>query len=524
MHSKRSVIIALLICVTACTNTSPQKTIRICNSDGCADRPHDYSSLDLETKAVTEDTGKMASLEKLAAQDPRAAYDLALRFFRGDGVRQDTYRSIKWMRDAAERGDLNAQKALGRLYLTGLGEMGADPGEAEKWLSITVAKGDQEAAILLEEATQARRSNQEEYRWFNRWRSTFYNDWYYGYPYNWYWGLGGWSLDAPRFFVDGNIAGTPISAGEEPNVPMNGLRHDVIGEAPGYKAKPLQTQPFYDERSSTVATQGTPARTDHSSKPQELPPASNQASSVAVKPASLSTAGLDNSKHERRVALVIGNSAYRYTGQLANPTNDAEDIAQALKKYNFQVILKTNADLETMADAVYQFGENLKGGGVGLFYYSGHGLQVKGENYLLPIDANLTREDDVKRKAISANDVVEKMGEGNSHLNLVFLDACRNNPFPSNIRAVSRGLIGMNAPNGTLLVFSTSPDNVALDGSGRNGTYTKHLLQQIDQPGLEIGMMLRKIRTAVKEETGGQQVPWENGSIEGEFYFKDGSP
>jgi uncharacterized caspase-like protein len=159
-----------------------------------------------------------------------------------------------------------------------------------------------------------------------------------------------------------------------------------------------------------------------------------------------------------------------------------------------------------------------------LFYYAGHGLQVKGQNYLLPIDAKLTREDDIKRKAIDANDVLEKMGEGKSHLNLVFLDACRNNPFPSSTRSASRGLVGMNAPNGTLLIFSTNPGNVAEDGEGRNSPYTKHLLQQIKQPNLEIGMMLRKIRSAVRKETGGSQVPWENGSIEGEFYFSGNPP
>lgn len=201
--------------------------------------------------------------------------------------------------------------------------------------------------------------------------------------------------------------------------------------------------------------------------------------------------------------------------------NDAHDIAQTLRKNNFQVILKTDASLETMVDAIYQFGEKLKGSGIGLFYYSGHGIQVKGENYLLPIDTNLTREDEVKRKAISATDLLEKMGEGKSHLNLVFLDACRNNPFPSSTRSVNRGLTSMNAPSGTLLVFSTSPNDVAEDCVGRNGTYTKNLLEYINQPGLEIGMMLRQVRTKVKEETGGKQVPWENGSIEGTFYFNE---
>jgi formylglycine-generating enzyme required for sulfatase activity len=171
------------------------------------------------------------------------------------------------------------------------------------------------------------------------------------------------------------------------------------------------------------------------------------------------------------------------------------------------------------ADAIFEFGERLKGGGVGLLYYAGHGMQVKGENYLIPIDANIVREDDIKRKTINARDILDKMDEAKSHLNLVFLDACRNNPFPRSMRAVSRGLAGMNAPSGTLLVFATNPDNVASDGTGRNGVYTKHLLQYITQPGLEVGMLLRRVRTAVKEETGGQQVPWENGSIEGEFYF-----
>jgi len=156
---------------------------------------------------------------------------------------------------------------------------------------------------------------------------------------------------------------------------------------------------------------------------------------------------------------------------LKNPANDAQDIARVLKELQFQVMLKTDTHLDAMADAIFQFGERLKGGGVGLFYYSGHGMQVKGANYLIPIDANVGREDDIKRKTISARDILDKMDEAKSHLNLVFLDACRNNPFPRSVRAVSRGLAGMNAPSGTLLVFATNPDNVASDGAGRNGAH-----------------------------------------------------
>lgn len=191
---KRLIIILGGVCITACALKEPQKeTITICDSSGCADRPKNYSSFDPAKDTTEEDPGgRIAALEALAAQDPRAAYDLALRFFRGDGVRQDSYRSIKWMRDAAERGDLDAQKALGRVYLTGLGEMGADPGEAEKWLSITASRGDKEASTLLIEAAAARQSIQAEYRWNNRWRSVFYNYWYSGYPYRWYWSTGQW--------------------------------------------------------------------------------------------------------------------------------------------------------------------------------------------------------------------------------------------------------------------------------------------------------------------------------------------
>ncbi len=184
--------------LTGCAPSQPKgepqaETIRVCGDEGCVDRPKGYASFDPASAAPAEDP-RIATLEELAAQDPRAAYDLALRFFRGDGVRQDSYRSLKWMRDAAERGEFHAQKALGRLYLTGLGEMGADPGEAERWLSITASRGDHEAKELLNQATAARQSQQAEYLWYRRWRPIFQNYWYSGYPYLWYWRTGSWYL------------------------------------------------------------------------------------------------------------------------------------------------------------------------------------------------------------------------------------------------------------------------------------------------------------------------------------------
>ena len=193
-----SVIVLLGLGLAACSPTLKDppgaETIRICDDNGCAVRPKGYAAYEPESALPNEDTAKIAGLEALAAKDPRAAYDLALRFFRGDGVRQDSYRSVKWMRDAAERGEINAQKALGRLYLTGMGEMGADPGEAEKWLSITAGRGDREAQTLLQEAIAARQSVQAQYQWDRRWRPIFQNYWASTYSYLWYWNLGAWYL------------------------------------------------------------------------------------------------------------------------------------------------------------------------------------------------------------------------------------------------------------------------------------------------------------------------------------------
>jgi hypothetical protein len=172
------------------------ETVRICDESGCFDRPKGYASFHPEKLSPQEqqENDRYAALESLAAQDPRAAYDLALRYFRGDGVRQNPYQAIKWMRAAAEKGELNAQSALGRLYLTGLGEMGADPGEAERWLSAAAAGGDREARALLKEAADARRGKQAQYDWYARRRPVVYQYWHSGYRYLWQWREGRWWL------------------------------------------------------------------------------------------------------------------------------------------------------------------------------------------------------------------------------------------------------------------------------------------------------------------------------------------
>lgn len=220
---------------------------------------------------------------------------------------------------------------------------------------------------------------------------------------------------------------------------------------------------------------------------------------------------------ERRIALVIGNSAYS-SGPLKNPVNDATDMATALQGLGFQVNLKKNANLETMEGAIEDFGNQLKKGGVGLFYYAGHGVQVNGVNYLIPIGAKINKESDTRYKAVDAGRILDEMANANNGLNIVILDACRDNPFRKSFRSASRGLaIVSNSPSGTFMSYSTGPGQVARDGEGRNSPYTRALLENISKPGLTINNVFMNVRSDVKKETG--QIPWELSSLEGNFYF-----
>jgi hypothetical protein len=226
---------------------------------------------------------------------------------------------------------------------------------------------------------------------------------------------------------------------------------------------------------------------------------------------------------ERRIALVIGNSAYS-SGPLKNPVNDAAAMATQLQKFGFTVILKKNANLRGMEDALTEFGDRLKRGGVGLFFYAGHGLQVGGANYLVPIGARISREADIKYETLDAGKILDEMATANNGLNIVIFDACRDNPYSRSFRNASRGLaIVSNAPVGTFISYSTSPGNVASDGDGRNSPYTQALLWYMKEPGLTIEQVFKGARAKLGKDTGGKQIPWELSSLQGEFYFVPGS-
>jgi formylglycine-generating enzyme required for sulfatase activity len=217
-------------------------------------------------------------------------------------------------------------------------------------------------------------------------------------------------------------------------------------------------------------------------------------------------------------ALIIGNNNYKVC-PLRNPVNDASALAKVLGQFGFKVILKKNADLATMEDSLEEFGKNLRKGGVGLFFYAGHGVQVSNTNYLIPVDANIKKDRDVKRVALDVEKVLDEMADAKNNINIVILDACRDNPFPKSSRSAFKGLAGIDAPEGTIVAFSTSPGKVADDGPGKNSPYTAALIESIKKPGLPIEQVFKAVRQKVKESTNNNQIPWESTSLTGDFYF-----
>ncbi len=228
----------------------------------------------------------------------------------------------------------------------------------------------------------------------------------------------------------------------------------------------------------------------------------------------------------KRVALVIGNSAYEHAAPLENPKNDAIALAAVLERLGFTVVLGVDLKRLSFEKTVRKFSKALRGADVGLFFYAGHGLQVKGQNYLAPIDAALEDEADLDFEAMPVRTVLKQM-ERQTKTNLVVLDACRDNPLARNLArsmgtrsaGIGRGLARVKSGVGTMIAFATEPGNVALDGDGKNSPFTTALLQHIETPGLDVAQLMRRVRRDVIDKTSGRQVPWNNSSLTGDFFF-----
>jgi hypothetical protein len=229
----------------------------------------------------------------------------------------------------------------------------------------------------------------------------------------------------------------------------------------------------------------------------------------------------------QRIALIVGNSAYRNVTQLDNPATDARDMAATLRDTGFDVTLILDADQTTLNTAIAQFGRDLRDAGrdaTGLFYYAGHGVQSFGTNFLVPVDAALRNAADLSLVGVSAEAVLRQMQSARNTTNIVILDACRDNPFDAVPDMNDNGLAEMNAPTGTYLAYSTAPGSVALDGLDGNSPFTKALLTHIPRPGLPIEQLFKQVRVDVLEETGGLQVPWDASSLTNAFTFVPDAP
>ena len=227
---------------------------------------------------------------------------------------------------------------------------------------------------------------------------------------------------------------------------------------------------------------------------------------------------------EKRVALVVGNSAYQNVTPLDNPSKDAGLMADTLTRLGFTLVggrAQLDLDKTAMDNAVQNFGRQVQGADVALFYYAGHGVQVAGSNYLVPVNANPTREADIVFQMVDVNLVLRQMQGSGTRLNLVILDACRNNPFGArSLRSSDGGLAQMRAPDGTLISYATQPGNVAQDGVDGHSPYTRALAATLPQAGLDIFQTFNQVGLAVKRQTGGTQQPWVSSSpIDGTFYF-----
>jgi hypothetical protein len=231
---------------------------------------------------------------------------------------------------------------------------------------------------------------------------------------------------------------------------------------------------------------------------------------------------------QKRVALVIGNSAYAHAGALANPVNDAQAIAAALQNHGIEVLLGLDLDKRGFDGKVRDFSRVLAEADAGIFFFAGHALQVLGRNYLVPIDGELKSERDLDFETVGLDFILKQMElEREGKTNIVFLDACRDNPLVRNLArsmgtrsaGVGRGLAQVQAGVGTFVAYSTQPGNVALDGDGHNSPFTAALAKAIGEPGRNLTAVMIDVRKQVLDVTGGKQVPWDHSALTGDFYF-----
>lgn len=324
-----------------------------------------------------------------------------------------------------------------------------------------------------------------------------------------------------KFIVDG----IEMLTAERAKVLINNKEHTIEAIPKGYKSKKDFIQPPYINKYASLRFTfliedkvKEEVISDITSK--IFPPAGNSATQNDDLNSITPLNSISSSGYSTRIALVIGNSNYKES-PLRNPTNDATVIASELSRLNFEVMLFTNIDKVKMKEAIRAFGDKIaKNKGVALFYYAGHGLQSNGVNYLVPINASIEREYDIEDECVKADMVLRMLEIEDNPMNIIILDACRNNPYTKSTRSLDRGLAQpSNAPKGTIIAFATAPGKTASDGSGDNGLYTQELIKAMRKPGLSVEQVFKEVRVNVINQSKNAQTPWENSSLLGDFFF-----
>ena len=324
------------------------------------------------------------------------------------------------------------------------------------------------------------------------------------------------------------VSSTPVTTSTEQTTPVKTV------EMPSELVKETTTECIGDVCTTTVVEHKEHKQVDAPETPKQAALVQDTQSSDRAMPVSNSTTKLSpdtseqrdftvasanqNVQSDSRVALVIGNSTYAKVTPLSNPTHDADDMAAQLRKIGFDVVKYNNVKIQQIGTVLSEFRSKLKPGSAALVFYAGHGMQIKGENYFPVIDADIHTEEDVPNQSISLRQITGILEDSKTRLNLVFLDACRNNPYTRGFRSVEGGLARVTAPSGTLISYATRPGSVAADGDGRNGLYTSKLLRHMTSQR-EIELTLKDVLSEVKTSSKGKQEPWIEGAIEGNFCF-----
>jgi TPR repeat protein len=467
-------------------------------------------------KGVGENGKEALRWYQLAAQQGlvHAQRDLGLKYELGHSVAKDLKEAMRWYQLAAAQGDALAQARLGEFYKRGE-VVAQDYKEAVRWYQLAAAQGITSAqynlGVMYEKGEGAAQDYKEALRWYR--------------------------LAAARGNADAKKALeiAERKGSEPPNAAANSsptetrIRPSDVEEerkkrqeieellAQERKAKTAELE------AATRKQQELEARLRESAERERLASVARvQAAQIA--PTAQAQRPQIAARKERRLALVIGNSSYK-DSPLDNPANDATDIANQLKSFGFQTTLLRDATLSQMRDATRKFADQLPSSDVALIYFAGHGIELKGRNYMIPINADVKFEYELADQAYDAGqwlEMLEMIKSSNSErVNIVILDACRNNGLMA-ARSLSRGLGKMDAPSGTFLAYSTSPGKVALDGARgeRNSPFTKHLIRAMQQENRPIEEVFKEVRRNVGRETNGSQVPWERTSLTGFFTFK----